>query len=44
LRRLHVCVRDFDALPLFARELVDMFAAEAHVGKEDTLTTGTATP
>ncbi|MFM0054913.1 hypothetical protein [Paraburkholderia phytofirmans] len=44
MRRLHVCVRDLDALPLFARELVDMFAAEAHAGKEHTLTAGTLTP
>jgi DNA-binding transcriptional LysR family regulator len=44
LRRLHVCVRDFDALPLFARELVDMFAAEAHTGKDHALTASTATP
>ncbi len=31
LRKLHLCVRDLDALPLFARELVDMFVAEAQL-------------
>ncbi|HEX3637865.1 MAG TPA: LysR family transcriptional regulator [Paraburkholderia sp.] len=33
LRRLHVCVRDLEALPFFARELVDMFAAEGRAGE-----------
>lgn len=36
LRKLHVCVRSLDTLPAFARELVDMFAAQARrVDEED---------
>lgn len=31
-RRLHVCMRDLEALPPYARELVDMFVAEGRSG------------
>ncbi|MGP1615287.1 MAG: LysR family transcriptional regulator [Pollutimonas bauzanensis] len=33
-RRLHICLRDLDALPLFARDLVGMFLADAALNEQ----------
>lgn len=35
LRRLHICVRQFDRLPVFAKELVSLLVKDAAAGQKD---------
>ncbi|AEC19737.1 transcriptional regulator [Pusillimonas sp. T7-7] len=35
LRRLHICVRQFDRLPVFAKELVSLLVKDAAAGEKD---------
>ncbi|TEA71851.1 LysR substrate-binding domain-containing protein [Allopusillimonas ginsengisoli] len=42
LRRLHICVRQFDKLPVFAKDLVSLLVKDAAVNAQDTERAGVA--